>query len=160
MARLMSSCGMFSALAARIAVRRRALLSGLPPPLAATAISFSSRVKILPRLASSAPFLCLIVAHFEWPDITEPQIDSLNWCEQAPDLASITQEDRPIFECKASAADPANQAEPPFRLTVSAVEYGRFRAGAYSLPPGCCPALCFNSRMQMIMKQAITPDDE
>jgi hypothetical protein len=27
-------------------------------------------VKILPRLASSAPFLCLIVAHFEWPDMT------------------------------------------------------------------------------------------
>jgi hypothetical protein len=27
------------------------------------------RVKILPRLASSAPFLCLIVAHFEWPDM-------------------------------------------------------------------------------------------
>jgi hypothetical protein len=26
-------------------------------------------VKILPRLASSAPFLCLIVAHFEWPDM-------------------------------------------------------------------------------------------
>ena len=27
------------------------------------------RVNILPRLASSAPFLCLIVAHFEWPDM-------------------------------------------------------------------------------------------
>jgi hypothetical protein len=27
------------------------------------------RVKILPRLASSAPFLCLIVAHLEWPDM-------------------------------------------------------------------------------------------
>jgi hypothetical protein len=26
-------------------------------------------VNILPRLASSAPFLCLIVAHFEWPDM-------------------------------------------------------------------------------------------
>jgi hypothetical protein len=26
-------------------------------------------VKILPRLASSAPFLCLIVAHLEWPDM-------------------------------------------------------------------------------------------
>jgi hypothetical protein len=26
-------------------------------------------VKILPRLASKAPFLCLIVAHFEWPDM-------------------------------------------------------------------------------------------
>src|SRR5208337_3238093 len=65
----MLSCGMFSALAAATAVRSRAFESGLPPPFAATAISFRRRVKILPRLASSAPFLCLIVAHFEWPDI-------------------------------------------------------------------------------------------
>jgi hypothetical protein len=27
----------------------------------------------LPRLASSAPFLCLIVAHFEWPDMRIPR---------------------------------------------------------------------------------------
>src|ERR1700722_8398043 len=66
----MLSCGMFSALAARIAPRKRGLLSGSPPPFfAAIEISFRRRVKILPRLASSAPFLCLIVAHFEWPDI-------------------------------------------------------------------------------------------
>ena len=32
-------------------------------------ISLMRRVKILPRLASSAPFLCLIVAHLEWPDM-------------------------------------------------------------------------------------------
>src|ERR1700735_5440338 len=32
-------------------------------------ISLIRRVKILPRLASSAPFLCLIVAHLEWPDM-------------------------------------------------------------------------------------------
>src|SRR5579863_6727736 len=70
MARLMLSWGMFSAFAAATAVRSRAFESGLPPPFAATAISLSRRVKILPRLASSAPFLCLIVAHFEWPDIT------------------------------------------------------------------------------------------
>src|SRR5580658_177968 len=65
----MLSWGMFSALAAATAVRSRAFESGLPPPFAATAISLRRRVKILPRLASSAPFLCLIVAHFEWPDI-------------------------------------------------------------------------------------------
>ena len=60
-------------LAAKIAVRRRGLESGSPPPfLAAMLISLIRRVKILPRLASSAPFLCLIVAHFEWPDITNP----------------------------------------------------------------------------------------
>src|SRR4051794_17449364 len=62
---------MFSALAAAIAPRSRGLPSGSPPPpvLAAMVISLIRRVKILPRLASSAPFLCLIVAHFEWPDM-------------------------------------------------------------------------------------------
>src|SRR5436305_1916400 len=70
MARLMLSCGMFSALAAAIAPRRRGLPSGSPPPpFAAMVISLIRRVNILPRLASSAPFLCLIVAHFEWPDM-------------------------------------------------------------------------------------------
>src|ERR1041384_4289070 len=70
MARLMLSAGMFSALAAAMAVRRRGLESGSPPPLlAAMVISLITRVKIFPRLASSAPFLCLIVAHLEWPDM-------------------------------------------------------------------------------------------
>ena len=51
-------------------MRRRGLPSGSPPPaLAAMVISLIRRVKILPRLASSAPFLCLMVAHFEWPDM-------------------------------------------------------------------------------------------
>src|ERR1022692_4553358 len=75
MARLILSCGMFSALAARIALRNRGLPSGSPPPaFAATVISLIRRVKILPRLASSAPFLCLMVAHFEWPDIAVPRL--------------------------------------------------------------------------------------
>ena len=75
MARLMLSAGMFSALAARIAPRRRGLVSGSPPPFfAAMLISLIRRVKILPRLASSAPFLCLIVAHFEWPDMDRPRV--------------------------------------------------------------------------------------
>src|ERR1700722_19958141 len=71
MARLMFSAGMFSALAAAMAPRKRGLPSGSPPPpvLAAMVISLIRRVKILPRLASRAPFLCLIVAHFEWPDM-------------------------------------------------------------------------------------------
>src|SRR5216684_3558707 len=78
MARLMLSCGMFSDLAARMAPRRRGLASGSPPPfLAAMLISLIRRVKILPRLASSAPFLCLIVAHFEWPDIEIPRFYEL-----------------------------------------------------------------------------------
>src|SRR5436309_15220841 len=73
MARLMLSAGMFSALAAAIAVLRRGLVSASPPFFAAIAISLIRRVKILPRLASSAPFLCLIVAHFEWPDMGIPR---------------------------------------------------------------------------------------
>src|SRR5208283_1256761 len=74
MARLMLSAGMFSALAATIAVRNRGFMSGSPPDFAAIAISLMRRVKILPRLASSAPFLCLMVAHFEWPDIAVPRL--------------------------------------------------------------------------------------
>src|SRR5580700_9176802 len=74
MAREMLSLGMFSALAAAMAERSRGLPSGSPPPaLAAIVISLIRRVKILPRFASSAPFLCLIVAHFEWPDIVRPR---------------------------------------------------------------------------------------
>jgi hypothetical protein len=29
------------------------------------------RVKIFPRFASAAPFLCLMVCHLEWPDMSE-----------------------------------------------------------------------------------------
>jgi hypothetical protein len=32
-------------------------------------ISLMRRVKIRPRLASVAAFLCLMVAHLEWPDM-------------------------------------------------------------------------------------------
>src|SRR6202051_5343169 len=66
----MLSLGMFSFLAARIAVRRRGLESGSPPPtLAAMVISRITFVKMRPRLASVAAFLCLIVAHLECPDM-------------------------------------------------------------------------------------------
>src|SRR5438067_2108470 len=76
MARLMLSDGMFSAFAAATAVRRRGFLSGSPPLLAAILISLIRRVNILPRLASSAPFLCLIVAHLLWPDIVQPLLET------------------------------------------------------------------------------------
>ena len=36
---------------------------------AATLNSLMIRVNTLPRLASAAPFLCLIVCHLEWPDM-------------------------------------------------------------------------------------------
>src|ERR1700691_4365153 len=70
MAHLILSAGMFSALAAATAPRNLGLASGSPPPWrAAMVISRMRRVKILPRLASRAPFLCLIVAHLEWADM-------------------------------------------------------------------------------------------
>src|SRR5688500_19915634 len=70
MARLMFSAGMLAALASPMIVRRRGFISGSPPPArAATVNSLMRRVKILPRLASAAPFLCLIVCHLEWPDM-------------------------------------------------------------------------------------------
>src|SRR5207244_4489863 len=75
MARSMFSFGMFSFFAARIAVRRRGLEFGSPPPMrAAMVISRMIRVKARPRFASVAAFLCLIVAHFECPDITHPHL--------------------------------------------------------------------------------------
>src|SRR5262249_13088813 len=70
MARSMVSPGMLWARAARTAVRSRGLAFASPPPSrAATVISLMSLVKIFPRLASFAAFLCLMVLHLEWPDI-------------------------------------------------------------------------------------------
>src|SRR5918999_5798951 len=44
------------------------LPSGSPPPVrAATSMFLISFAKSLPRLASTTAFLCLVVAHFEWP---------------------------------------------------------------------------------------------
>src|SRR5947209_18725434 len=75
MARSIFSLGMFSFLPARIAVRRRGLELGSPPPIReAIVISRMTRVKTRPRLASVAAFLCLIVAHFECPDMTIPSL--------------------------------------------------------------------------------------
>src|SRR5918993_1789682 len=70
MARLMFSAGMFTAFASATIVRSRGFISGSPPPLrAATVNSLMTRVNTLPRFASAAPFLCLIVCHLEWPDM-------------------------------------------------------------------------------------------
>src|SRR5258706_8747349 len=75
MARSTFSPDMFAAFAARIAVRRRGLEFGSPPPMrAAMLISRMIRVNTRPRFASVAPFLCLIVAHFECPDMTHPRL--------------------------------------------------------------------------------------
>jgi len=50
----------------------RVALDVTAPLRAATVISLISLVKTLPRLASMAAFLCLIVLHFECPDIANP----------------------------------------------------------------------------------------
>src|SRR5262249_32676569 len=69
-ARLMLSAGMFTSLASEIALRSLGLPSASPPPIrAAIVISLISFVNMRPRLASMAPFLCLILCHLEWPDI-------------------------------------------------------------------------------------------
>src|SRR6187397_1075028 len=61
---------MLTSLASAITDLSRGFMPGSPPPfLAATVNSLMIRVKILPRLASAAPFLCLMVCHLEWPDI-------------------------------------------------------------------------------------------
>src|SRR5216684_2740138 len=72
MAFCMRSVGMLISRAFCIARRNRKLPSGLPPPsLAAIVISRLARVKAWPRLWSTMAFLCLMPAHFEWPDKLE-----------------------------------------------------------------------------------------
>src|SRR5262245_63651319 len=68
----MLSAGMLFCLASAMMVLRRGFMSGSPPPArAATVNSLIRRVKIFPRLASAAPFLCLMVCHLEWPDMSK-----------------------------------------------------------------------------------------
>src|SRR5579859_6151748 len=81
MARLMVSAGIDWPLASDTALRSLGLPPASPPPMrAATVISLMSLVKSFPRFASSAPFLCLMVAHFEWPLM----IWHLAWGEATP----------------------------------------------------------------------------
>src|SRR5690349_10875251 len=103
MARSMVSLGMLPLFASRIALRRRALASGSPPPVrAATVISLMNFVNSLPRLASSAPFLCLILCHLECPDIGIRSFWSL-WVGWAiyHNRGFLTQRRK---ECKATSA--------------------------------------------------------
>src|SRR5580693_8851503 len=126
----MFSCGMFSALAARIAVRSRGFPSGSPPPpLAAIVISLIRRVKIFPRLASSAPFLCLIVAHLEWPDITTSEGLKMA-AHPRRDLASISQ---PKQSSLAHRAAPLAKISKALRLLAGGVYRAGELAGAHVL---------------------------
>src|SRR4051812_25011689 len=72
MARSMLSPGIFTALAASMAVRRRGLPPGSPPPaLAATVISRMTLVQEDARRASVTAFLRLICFHLLWPAMAE-----------------------------------------------------------------------------------------
>src|SRR4029077_10533280 len=69
-ARSILSFGMLWARAARVALRRRGLALGSPPPVfAARVISFDNLLKILPRLASIAPLKRLTFDHLLCPAI-------------------------------------------------------------------------------------------
>src|SRR5437870_4147114 len=66
----MLSAFIAAAFAVATALRRRGFeLRSPPPSRAATWISLMHLVQRRPRFASAAPFLCLIVAHLEWPDM-------------------------------------------------------------------------------------------
>src|SRR3954447_9385652 len=70
-ARSMLSFGMEYERAFSTALASARLLSGSPPPsFAATMIARESFEKSFPRLASAAPFLCLIEDHLLCPDMT------------------------------------------------------------------------------------------
>src|SRR5262244_3464998 len=70
-ARSMFSLGTELFLAFWMASYRVRLPPGSPPPVrAATSMFLISLANSLPRLASTTAFLCLVVAHLEWPDIS------------------------------------------------------------------------------------------
>src|SRR5215208_5622140 len=67
-ARSMLSLGTEFFLAFWIASYSVGLPAGSPPPTrAATSMFLINRAKFLPRRASMTAFLCLVVAHLEWP---------------------------------------------------------------------------------------------
>src|SRR5215470_19733740 len=70
-ARSMLSFGTELFLAFWIASYSVGLPAGSPPPVrAATSMFLISLANSLPRLASTTAFLCLVVAHLEWPDMS------------------------------------------------------------------------------------------
>src|ERR1700733_7504684 len=72
-ARSMLSLGTELFLAFWIASNKVGLPAGSPPPVrAATSTFLISLANSLPRLASTTAFLCLVVAHLEWPLIRFP----------------------------------------------------------------------------------------
>src|SRR5437763_9109626 len=83
MARSMLSFGMLCARATWIALRKRGLPFGSPPPVfAARVISFDNLLKILPRLASIAPLKRLTFDHLLCPAIGVRSYLNLKTCEK------------------------------------------------------------------------------
>src|SRR5512139_1171118 len=81
-ARSMLSLGTELFLAFWMASYSVGLPAGSPPPMrAATSMFLISLANILPRLASMTAFLCLVVAHLEWPDISPPSCSTLCACK-------------------------------------------------------------------------------
>src|SRR5713226_6109360 len=113
----MLSAGMLTLFAFSTAVRRRGFEPRSPPPMrAAIDISRMILVKIFPRLASSAPFLCLMEAHLECPDM--PLSCSLLWPESST-------------EGGAGARTPAQKKESP-GVHAGARYEGKIPATSYS----------------------------
>src|SRR4051794_4562840 len=87
MARSMVSIGTDASRALANMVRSVAFEFGSPPPSrAATSTWRISLAKSLPRALSCAPFLCLMVAHLEWPDMSDASQEELMKSEVARDL--------------------------------------------------------------------------
>src|SRR4030095_977504 len=85
---------MFWSIALSTARRNRGFIDASPPPMrAATVVSRMRRVKILPRFASVAAFLCLMFAHLLWPAMVAPVVpkkrtDDYN-CARSPQSARV-----------------------------------------------------------------------
>src|SRR5690554_6996904 len=114
MALSMLSLGILNERASSMAKRRRTLEVGSgPPSLAATVIFLPNLVKICPRLASSLAFLCLMLAHLEWPAIVS--LPFLPYCSTAThprqELPLGRQSDRPADGCKEQVLQAGNEQD-------------------------------------------------
>src|SRR3954471_15579463 len=109
-ARWMLSLGIEAALAFSIAVASVALPAGSgPPSRAATWIARASFVKSWPRLASFAPFLCLIDDHLECPDIASQSRNAWSGDEAAIHLQVLAVDRDPAASAQVADHVPVNR---------------------------------------------------
>src|SRR5215208_6241946 len=111
-ARSMLSFGIELSRAFWIAVASVALASGSgPPSRAATMIARESLEKSCPRLASAAPFLCLMLDHLLCPDmrllphqveeeVVNPRVLRQLGVERGDEKAALAEKDRLTVECR------------------------------------------------------------